>query len=278
MSQACVRPSRLGVAVFLTLCLCGTAPAGFSEDALDYARLIPLTEGIVAPTAMAVSDWAKVYIAEASLDRVLVYLDGEPVDSLYGLASPICLAVDGLGRLIVGNAGRGNVEVYHPDLTLAFRLGGGDGVTQGARIQVFSAAGVFKRSFGGFGRGEARLIKPLGVAVGDDERVYVSDAYQNVVQVYDSAGALSCGNASCHETDYIHRMKNTGGGGSTALQITATGFEGSFVPPDFTPEIATVEGHIGTNWNNGAQLFKGLIDWVKWEPIADYTGLDDVPN
>jgi predicted CXXCH cytochrome family protein len=36
--------------------------------------------------------------------------------------------------------------------------------------------------------------------------------------------------------------------------------------------------HIGANWNTGAQLFEGEIDWVTWNPLADYSGVADPPN
>jgi predicted CXXCH cytochrome family protein len=58
---------------------------------------------------------------------------------------------------------------------------------------------------------------------------------------------MSCGNASCHEANSIHRIKKNGGGGSTQLIVTAAGYESSFVRPDFTPEIISVIGYIGSN-------------------------------
>jgi predicted CXXCH cytochrome family protein len=36
--------------------------------------------------------------------------------------------------------------------------------------------------------------------------------------------------------------------------------------------------HIGSNWNHAAQLFEGQIDWVTWQPVADYTGVTDGPK
>ncbi len=38
--------------------------------------------------------------------------------------------------------------------------------------------------------------------------------------------------------------------------------------------------YIGSPWSssNTTHLFKGLIDWVTWSPIADYTGVDDPPH
>jgi hypothetical protein len=35
---------------------------------------------------------------------------------------------------------------------------------------------------------------------------------------------------------------------------------------------------IGTNWNNSAQRFDGQIDWVTWQPVADYWGVTDPPK
>ena len=46
-------------------------------------------------------------------------------------------------------------------------------------------------------------------------------------------------------------------------------------------EISTASGlfSIGVNANNHANnLFEGQIDWLTWEDVADYTGVDDPPN
>jgi hypothetical protein len=46
-------------------------------------------------------------------------------------------------------------------------------------------------------------------------------------------------------------------------------------------EITAVNGPfaIGVNINNHANnLFNGLVDWVSWQGVADYTGVDDPPN
>ena len=61
---------------------------------------------------------------------------------------------------------------------------------------------------------------------------------------------MSCGPAAeCHPHQgqaSIHRGAGTGSGG-TQLMLTAAGYESDFVKPDFTPQIDTVEGHIGSN-------------------------------
>jgi len=59
---------------------------------------------------------------------------------------------------------------------------------------------------------------------------------------------MSCGNASCHEANSIHRIIHTvDSGANTQLMLTASGYESSFQRPDFTPEIDSVEGYAGSN-------------------------------
>ncbi len=58
---------------------------------------------------------------------------------------------------------------------------------------------------------------------------------------------MSCGNASCHEANSIHRIIHNTSSGGTQLMITASGWESYFVQPDFTPDIVSVEGDIGSD-------------------------------
>ncbi|NIA15972.1 MAG: hypothetical protein GWP08_18060 [Nitrospiraceae bacterium] len=59
---------------------------------------------------------------------------------------------------------------------------------------------------------------------------------------------MSCGNASCHEVNSLHRIIHTVDSGSaTHLRITSAGYEDDYVAPDFTPEIVAVEGNIGSD-------------------------------
>jgi DNA-binding beta-propeller fold protein YncE len=50
------------------------------------------------------------------------------------------------------------------------------------RVQVFSTAGRWLTSFGGFGPGPGELNQPWGIAVGPDGTVYVADTYHHRVQ------------------------------------------------------------------------------------------------
>jgi len=68
---------------------------------------------------------------------------------------------------------------------------------------------------------------------------------------------MSCGNASCHEVNSIHRIIHSGAdsGSGTRLEITSTKtdpndgipYREDFVPPTFTPEIERVDAQVGSN-------------------------------
>jgi len=67
---------------------------------------------------------------------------------------------------------------------------------------------------------------------------------------------MSCGNASCHEVNSLHRIIHSGAdsGGSTRLEITSMADDGAggtwrdyFEAPIFTPEILRAEGIVGSN-------------------------------
>jgi tripartite motif-containing protein 71 len=84
--------------------------------------------------------------------------------------------------LAVDNAAQ---EVYVTDLPAMQTR---DGLAEAARVQVFTLRGVFKRSFGTYGQGAGMLTRPMGIAV-NAGRVFVSDSFRNVVEVFDNMGA-----------------------------------------------------------------------------------------
>jgi hypothetical protein len=57
---------------------------------------------------------------------------------------------------------------------------------------------------------------------------------------------MSCGNASCHEANSLHRIIKVTGSGGTQLRLTQAGYENDYQRPDFTPEMIDVDGHIGS--------------------------------
>ncbi len=157
----------------------------------DYQRLAPITSSITSPTAVAVDSNENIYVSESINNRVLIYshLD-EYVDTLSGLNKPISVAVDGTGRIFVGNhydtlAHKGNVEVYDSDLEYLFSLGIGNeefsmpnsiAIESGSGnvyvadkvdnlIKVYNSDGSFNFSFDGTSNGGAQFVKPTSIVI-----------------------------------------------------------------------------------------------------------------
>ncbi len=178
--------------------------------------------GLDKPISVAVDDDGRIFIGNSNKGNVEVYNAGLTLLFKLGtgdgeFTQPNAIAVDSAGDIYVADSKEDEINVYNPDGSYNFSFGGSgntDGLfnfptsiaideisgeiiisdlqvietIEGARIQVFDMNGGFKRGFDAFGVGEGLLAKPLGVEVDEDGRIYVSDAYQNIVQVFDSDG------------------------------------------------------------------------------------------
>ncbi|MFC1684382.1 NHL repeat-containing protein, partial [Pseudomonadota bacterium] len=262
---------RLWAALALLLAMLVVAPGSRAATMPSFQSLPPVLAGLKAPEVVALGSAEEIYVAEPSEDRVLAFSpNGQYLSTIAGFSEPISIAVGPGGDIFVGNAGRGNVEIYSSEFALIGELGvgagefvrptgvavdaagkiyvtdggadlvkvynpdysfdfsfGGTGTTDGlfntpiaitindatsevvvsdlaivqkynsgwkdtVRIQVFNLLdGVFKRLFYTYGPGDSH-VRPLGLAVdgtaADSNRIYVSDAYQNMVLVYDNIG------------------------------------------------------------------------------------------
>lgn len=183
--------------------------------------------GLARPIAVAVGFDGKVYVGNVDRKNVEIY-DGLKLKMLGKLGSgdgefykPTSIAVDADGNVYVADGDADAIKVYNSTGVFQFSIGGkgyGDGkfnfpsslaidysakeliVTDlqrilspdgehgGARIQIFTLKGEFKKSFGHYGVGEGELVRPLGVAVDSLGRIYATDALQQVVQVYNKEG------------------------------------------------------------------------------------------
>jgi DNA-binding beta-propeller fold protein YncE len=185
-----------------------------------YVRILT---GLDKPLGVAVDGNGRIYVCNAGRKNVEVYDSGASFIFKLGSGNgefslPVAIALGNSGTIHVVDAKKDVVKVYRPDGTFAFSFGASgnedgnfnfptaisiDEATgeivvsdlqrtqsgvQGARIQVFDANGAFRRKFGSFGQGEGLLIKPLGTAVDASGRIYVADAYQNIVHVFDTNG------------------------------------------------------------------------------------------
>lgn len=176
--------------------------------------------GLDVPTAVAVSADGLIYVGNAGTGSVEIYGANMVRTAVLGAGDgefmrPTGIALDSNGLVYVADGRANRVKVYNPDNSLKFSFGStGTGagqfqlptgiavneatseilvpdlmsLTDSARVQVFDLNGVYKRSFETRGLGDKAFIRPLGIAVDTLDRIYISDAFQNVVTVYSSAG------------------------------------------------------------------------------------------
>ena len=146
------------------------------------------------------------YVSDPRVGSVFIYnelmaLTGE----LKGLNKPLGVAVDAQGRIIVGNNGRDNIEVYDSgtgELVAAF----GEGIVEMPtaitidsggyvyvtdsrknRVFVFDAGFNLVRTIGKSGVGDDTLNFPMDAEIIQGE-IFVADQKNLRVQVYDLAG------------------------------------------------------------------------------------------
>lgn len=178
---------RLWAALALLLCLCAVAAPLRAAVMPSFQSLPAISAGLDAPTAVAVGGDERIYVAEASKNRVLAFsAGGQYQATLSGLDMPISLAVGLGGEIFVGNAGRGSVDIYGSDFSYIGSLGAGDlefeqptGITLDAggniyvidggtdQVRVFAPDYSPSFSFGGTGTANGLFKKPSAVVVNE---------------------------------------------------------------------------------------------------------------
>jgi DNA-binding beta-propeller fold protein YncE len=170
------------------------------------------------PRAMAIDAYDNLYIVDKSariqvFDRDGRFLRGwRTPDGVNG--KPTGLSFDGRGNLLVADTHYFRVLAYQPDGTrLPQRtLGGTFGHTPGTfglvtdavtdsrgclyvaeygdydRIQKFSPDGKFLLEWGGHGSQPGQFARPQNLAIDEQDRVWVADACNDRVQVFDATG------------------------------------------------------------------------------------------
>lgn len=173
-----------GMALILTLLIFGCQPDAMTpetRDTLSHSAATPLDATAAAPphgrfsppgaatlaypVRAAAADDGVLYLSDPDADAVFGYLDGRRVAALTELARPLGVAAHG-GRLFVGSAGRGAVEVYDLD----------------ARAWV-----------GDLGSGRGEVARPNAIAVAPDGVIYVADSDRDQVAVFDAASYARIG-------------------------------------------------------------------------------------
>lgn len=193
-----------------------------------YGNLLREVKGLNKPTGIAVDSAGRIYISNTGRKAVDVYKsDFTPLFRLglgmVELVFPTSVALDSRGNAYVADSKDNRIKVFDGSGSFLYSFGGqgsGNGNLnfpvavainesagevivsdlqptltgyRGAGVQVFSREGAFLRRFGGYGEGQGLFVRPMGVAVDGSGRIYVSDAYQNVIQVFDASGNFLLG-------------------------------------------------------------------------------------
>jgi len=139
------------------------------------------------PNAIAIHSNGSIYVTDSDAHMVKIYSAEGSLQKTFGVWGSLNGSGPGEFNFPAGIAiDEANAEVYVSDLGIY--LDPTNGATMGARVQVFDLSGGFKRSFGEYGTGDGKLIRPLGIAY-DEGRLYVADTFQSVVQVFDTTGS-----------------------------------------------------------------------------------------
>ncbi len=174
---------------------------------------------LVSPIGIAVDERrGRVYVSDSAqaLVRVFARDSGEPLGEMRsgGMGRPTGVAVNTVtdellvvdtvnavvlrfalaDQRLLGFIGSEGIDAgrFHAPTHIAVSRSGEIIVTDSLnfRIQVFSAKGVFVRSFGAPGDSPGYFSRPRGVAVDSDGNIYVVDALFDNVQVFDQDGRL----------------------------------------------------------------------------------------
>ena len=170
------------LSLLIALMMNGVSPAAVMPD---YEHLSPVTNTIDSPVAVALDREGRLYVAETSPDRVVVFSQsGKYLAALTGLETPVSVAADDGGRILVGSKKKGSVEVYAPDFTQLFKLGAGDGefswpsdicIDTTGRIYVldrgkdilkmYNSSGHFLETLGGSGNENGQFYRPVAMTI-----------------------------------------------------------------------------------------------------------------
>lgn len=210
----------LGFLWLVPLCLggCIDSPASTAELETVWGRR-GLTPGrLQKPRAMAINRQDQVFIVDMTgriqaFDRDGTYLNGWRTPEIES-GRPCGLTFDSEGNLLVADTHYFRVLVYTPlgELLSQRTIGGTPGNGPGQftfltdvvedssgnlyvceygdfdRVQKFSADGQFVMQWGGHGSAPGEFIQPRNLAIDDQDHIWVADACNHRIQVFDARG------------------------------------------------------------------------------------------
>lgn len=171
--------------MLLMFCYENQGNAVLAAEMPNFTRLNAIRSGLSSPTAVAVDNDGRLYVAQPVLNNVEVLSQaGKRIHTIEELAEPVSLAVAADGRIFIGNRERGNVEVYNPDFTLLKKLGNGDDEFTEPKdiafdsagniyvadkadhvIKIYNPDGTYKATHGTPGNGDGEFYHPVSIAI-----------------------------------------------------------------------------------------------------------------
>lgn len=174
-----------------------------------------------SPLGLSVGASGRVYVADSGNHRVQILNSNgqflaslalpprnnkpaDPTDLVADEAAHACYIVDNDNHRLLhfdlqtskvvqsyGTPGTGKRELHYPFMIAQTRARDLYVVeVLNTRVQVLNPEGLFVTFIGDWGVEKGRFYRPKGIAVDDQDRVFVSDSYLGVVQIFASAGSF----------------------------------------------------------------------------------------
>ena len=286
----------------------------------------------------AVDSNHRIYVSDSPNNRIKIYdRDGELLDTFgsWGqgnteFVGPATIAISPVnGDIYIADSGNHRIQVFNKDLVYIATIGvtnqSGDddqhfnnpmglavddggaiyvGDTENFRVQkcslngtnyscqtLIGEVGVYQRAFG--------HVFPYGVAVDAEGRIFVTDRWENRVQVFDATGAFltSVGNWGSNTSQFMsaygialdaegdvfvadpinHRIQKFTIGVPDWTQVNINGFGVSTIT--FVSSLIEFNGllYAGTSdWDKGGQIWRSS-DGITWSAVNE-PGFGDVNN
>ena len=221
-------PTHRPALVFLRTCLalvplatlagCDEHGPGQGTVELIYGR-VGLGDGrFQKPRAITIDGRDQVYVVDMTARIQVFDRDGNYLRQwstpTHDNGRPVGMAVGRNGDILVSDTHYYRLLIYSPDGELKQQIGGEKGEEPGQfgwvtdtvqdadgyyyiaeygvndRIQKFTADGKFVLQFGSHGSEPGQFVRPQGIALDAQNRLWVADALNHRIQVFDRAGKL----------------------------------------------------------------------------------------
>ncbi len=210
-------PFRLWM-LWLAVALCTCEVAGAAVPVAEVRHLFDLSAGGGAPLSLpsdvAIGAGGRIYVVDGGNHRIAVFSPSGQFLSAFGrkgeghgeFRDPVGIGADTQGRIYVADSGNHRIQIFDAGgrFSAAFSTGrirpidvapdaGGESlyVSGSHRVTAYSPAGQVLRQWGSEGQSQGEFRYPASLLVAPDNRVYVVDAINTRVQIFDSQGRFS---------------------------------------------------------------------------------------